>query len=310
MPKQVNVECAKCHKVYEKPLNRFNEAIKYGSKQYCSIDCKNQAHSTGVKKNCSFCNKEIVVLQAEIRKSKSGNFFCNRSCFAKVVNIGRTCTNETKKKISDSLVKKIPFFKRKKIFSCQNCGNEIAKNSNAKLFCSKQCSSLFRDKFSYSKEEVIIEIIKSYKELTTTPSSKLNIKLTNAAKRHFGSWNKAVIEAGLPINQKWMVKKNLLCKDGHKADSISEMLLDNWFYKNNIPHERYRKYPSGKYTCDFYLPNKKLYVEYFGLIGSNQEYDLTVETKRRLAVENNLILVEITCEDLYPTILLKKENFI
>jgi hypothetical protein len=51
-------------------------------------------------------------------------------------------------------------------------------------------------------------------------------------------------------------------------------------------------------------------VEYFGLIGSNQEYDLTVETKRRLAVENNLILVEITCEDLYPTILLKKENFI
>ncbi len=50
MPTQVKVECAKCSKVYERSLGKFNQAIKFGNKQYCSSECKNQARITSLKR--------------------------------------------------------------------------------------------------------------------------------------------------------------------------------------------------------------------------------------------------------------------
>ncbi len=304
----VQVECFHCKTFFKKSLSKFNEAVKCGYKQFCGKKCRYESRTTCVKKECSFCKKDLFVSFTQFQKSKNKNFFCNHSCAATFNNINRKHLNKTKNKISESL--KNFYNEKKQISNCKNCEIKFFIKNNKKMFCSKLCYLSFKESLLLTKEEVLKELREFYNKFSTSPSSKMNCKLCSSAKKHFGSWNKAVIAAGLPINKKWICKKNLQCKDGHKADSISEMLIDNWLFENNILHERFKQYPVGKYTCDFYLPEKKLYVEYFGLMDNHKDYDKTIEIKRNIMIENNLNLVEITAKDLYPTISLKKEQFI
>lgn len=84
------------------------------------------------------------------------------------------------------------------------------------------------------------------------------------------------------------------------ADSISERTIDDWLFKNNIKHERSKRYPNSKMDCDFYFVDYDLWVEYFGLSGGDfQEYEETMKTKREIVKNNNLNFIEMIPEDLY-----------
>lgn len=87
----------------------------------------------------------------------------------------------------------------------------------------------------------------------------------------------------------------------HKADSISEKLVDDWFYLQRIKHERSKRYPEGQYTCDFYLPDTDQWVEYLGLSGESKTYDATTLIKKDMAQRHGLCLVEVFPSMLYPT---------
>ena len=59
------------------------------------------------------------------------------------------------------------------------------------------------------------------------PTSKMNRRMNRLAIQNYGSWNNAIKELGYePHSQKYK-KGCFRCKDGHIADSISEMMVDN-----------------------------------------------------------------------------------
>jgi hypothetical protein len=139
------------------------------------------------------------------------------------------------------------------------------------------------------------------------PTSKMNRRMSRLAIKIYGSWNNAIKELGYePHSQKYK-KGYFPCKDGHVADSISEMMVDNWLFKNNIKHERRKKYPNSKKDCDFYLIDFDIWLEYFGLANEDEIYDKNIIEKEKIATENNLKLIGIKHEDLFPKMnLLKK----
>lgn len=69
----------KCHfctnDFYAKP-----SWLKNGYGKYCSIKCRSEAQRNGNKFNCFICNKEVYRSIKGQRTSKSGKFFCSKSC--------------------------------------------------------------------------------------------------------------------------------------------------------------------------------------------------------------------------------------
>ncbi len=62
------------------------------------------------------------------------------------------------------------------------------------------------------------------------------------------------------------------CEDGHYVRSKAEREIDDFFFQNNIRHIYEPEYiyqddtkEVKKYYPDFFLPDHKLYIEYFGL---------------------------------------------
>ena len=70
------VKCKICNKeFYAKP-----NWILLGNGKYCSIKCRGEAAKTGKKVACFICGKETYKAQKALKGSKSGKFFCSKSC--------------------------------------------------------------------------------------------------------------------------------------------------------------------------------------------------------------------------------------
>lgn len=74
------IKCDCCGKEFDRPKNKVNEAIKNGLKQYCCKECLSIGRSTKIKCQCAHCGKELFKLPSEIKRSKTGNVFCDKSC--------------------------------------------------------------------------------------------------------------------------------------------------------------------------------------------------------------------------------------
>ena len=70
------VSCKICDKqFYTKPY-----WIKAGWGKYCSKNCQYESQKKGHAIKCFVCGKEAYKSPKELRGSKSGNFFCSKSC--------------------------------------------------------------------------------------------------------------------------------------------------------------------------------------------------------------------------------------
>ncbi len=297
------VKCEYCGKEYEKYSKYVDYNIREGLKFYCSRKCvglsKNKKHDF----ECFTCGIKIKVKHSEFKKSKSKKFFCSSSCAAKI-NSKRKHTTEQNLKIKKILLEK---YSDKRITKkCLICGKEFKSLSCRKRkVCSRACRHTFMFgtvpyDFQYSKEDVLKLIKNLIEKQGYIPSSKITERrLVHGAKKYFGSWNKAIKELGFKPNSQKYVKRKTRCLDGHISDSISEMTVDNWLYAHGIEHEKNKKYPEGQLTCDFYLPDYDIWIEYFGLFG-NQEYQKTIERKKIVCEKHNLKLIEIYPNDIYP----------
>ena len=85
---------------------------------------------------CDKCDTEFRKLYKEIIKSK--NHFCSRSCSASYTNTKRNVTEDTKKKIRDS-IKQYNINNPKDIKICSVCKKEF--NLKKRKTCSKECSA-------------------------------------------------------------------------------------------------------------------------------------------------------------------------
>lgn len=115
------------------------------------------------KRYCLWCGKE---LEGKNRKTKK---FCNSSCAAKYNNKGRVHSEETKRKISETLSKNTEHKYSSDPIYCKNCGKLVEKRMN--IFCNNECCAEYNRKQkikdwqehpeNYSKEDMP-EFIRNY----------------------------------------------------------------------------------------------------------------------------------------------------
>jgi len=141
----------------------------------------------------------------------------------------------------------------------------------------------------YSKEDLIFNIKDFYRRNGRIPFKH---ELGNAYtfRRHFGTWNEAIVASGFTPNPVKFSKK-FIAKDGHRCDSLSEKIIDNWLFSKGVAHERCVSYGSTGMTADFLIDG--VFVEFFGLSGTVKKYDILVERKRTFCKKERIELLEI-----------------
>ncbi len=283
----VKVRCAFCKKEYFRERGRFNEAKKFDWKQYCSKKCQNKAKITRIKKICGNpdCSKPTSRILNQFKRSKSKLIFCSQGCAA-IVNNKQCPKRKAKTEI------------------CVNC-KKIFKKGGRKnpKYCSIECQ---QEAKWYTPEEIIEIIRNTAQKLGRVPSRRELNNIGKPCRKFFGSWNNAVLAAGLTPNRshdnRMYKRSNIKALDGHLCDSVSESLIDNWLYKNNIRHRKNVRYPETNHKADWEIVSKsqKIFIEYFGLANDSPRYDRSVKQKKKLCRKHKIKLIAIYHWDLYP----------
>jgi len=81
---------------------------------------------------------------------------------------------------------------------------------------------------------------------------------------------------GLPIVDDFRIKypPTKRAVDGHMVRSRAELLIDNFLYYNGIVHCYERKLDIVEpMFCDFYIPDRNVYIEYWGLEENSKYYE-------------------------------------
>lgn len=281
MPKYYKIVfCAFCGKEFFRTKGRFNEAKKFGWKQYCSWKCLSRDKLKRQILFCENCGKHFERTPCGI----SPHNYCSQSCAAIVNN-----RKNPKRK---------PQFK-----TCLSCGKQFRKSTGNSKYCSMKCRGGTEPK--HTLQELIDIIRAKTQELGRVPARR-EMKESDACRKFFGSWNNAIIAADLQPNrshsQRMYKRTNTVSSDGHLCDSVSELLIDNWLAKNNIPHKRDTSYPNTHHKADWAIPieNQKIFVEYFGLANDSPRYDRAIKEKGKLCRKNKISLIAIYPQDLYP----------
>lgn len=295
MARFTKARCKNCNKVFYRPARRFNEAIKFGWNQFCSLGCQYK-YRTKERKilTCEKCGKKIIRTPSDI----SPHNYCSHSCAAVINN----------KKYDHRRI--LPSFK-----TCQQCRKKYRKSTGNKKYCSLKCRKLATER----SPKDLIEIIKSYvKKENRIPSKRELHGINDSCRKTFGSWNNAIVGAGFIPNRshdnRMYKRANAKAKDGHLCDSVSELLIDNWLFKNRIAHKKDVLYPETNHKADWSinLSGNKIFVEYFGLANDSPRYDRSIKEKEMLCKKQNISLIAIYPKDLYPKIYLDfnlKEKF-
>ena len=187
---------------------------------------------------------------------------------------------------------------------CAQCSKEY--KGWGKIYCSVICrKKAWRP---YTKESLIPLVQYLGKKLGRIPGKRENRELSERCVKVFGSWNKAIVAAGLEPNRSHndrMYKRSMTrAADGHICDSVSEALIDNWLSEHGIAHERNAKYPTTNHRADWQLQSGA-FVEYFGLAKDSPRYDRAVLQKQRLCEQYEIDLISLYPDDLYPKISLQ-----
>ncbi len=334
--------------------------VKHGWGQYCSRECQHKAYLKGKFVYCEICGKKVWRTPMEIVHSKSGKFFCGKSCQCAWKNKQRKnkkrykllwrpwCSSSTgvcgtPRADANSVglpafFLKLFKFKKKKIqpialkrpskqilyylyWKENNTQVEIAKIFSAthpsvkrwlnyykisikprSLSCGQNPNSIKNLELGktpeverksaearriYSKEK-LIEKIKEFVEVHSRIPTK-NEFVHNSLypdyvtyRDYFGTWNNAIKAAGYKPNDKWFSSRDLFAKDGHKCNSISEIIIDDWLFENNIFHNREKPYPKGRYLCDFVIGD--IFIEFFGLANASNiipDYNKIIKKKKK-----------------------------
>lgn len=258
----------------------FNKEVGYHS--FCSRKCNYKSRMRGRILSCENpkCNKKFYRAPNDILSYN----YCSKSCAAIVNN------------------QKCPKWPKR---YCVSCKKEF-KNRDSR-YCSSKCGWLAHRAHhppKYTGEEIQKAIKQLSEILGRSPSRRELGKMSYVAIRLFGSWNKTIVAAGLQPHRSHdnrMYKRiNTKANDGHVCDSISEALIDNWLFQNQIEHERSVKYPSSNHEVDWLIKGKSIFLEYFGLAKDSPRYDRNIRKKVALCKKEKIKLIAIYPQDLYP----------
>lgn len=178
----------------------------------------------------------------------------------------------------------------------------VKKFKRENKYCSQECATLGRR--GYTKDDLVKDIKVAAKKLSRVPTRREFITLADRCRKVFGSWNNAIIVAGLQPHRshdnRMYKRMNTKAQDGHICDSISEAIVDNWLFVNKIPHKKDMQYPSTNHKADWVINGGKTFIEYFGLAKDSPRYDRSIKEKENLCRRIGVELIGIYPSDLYP----------
>lgn len=268
--KPLPVKCTHCGKVFLRSSGRINEGLKRNWRTFCSLQCLGSFRNKQKLLTCTNpkCNNQFRRQPNDI----SVHSYCSRSCAA-IVNNSKSPK------------------RRPKIRICPACGKQF---SGRRKYCSQAC---IPEPPKITKKQIIDEIKEFYKSNGRIPL-KREYYHYKATRLRFGTWNKAVKAAGFEPNPVMFAKKSI-ANDGHKCDSLSEKIIDDWLYRRKTKHRINVPYPeNNSLTADFVVGN--YWIEFFGLNGKVKAYDRLKKRKLRIAKKLNLHLIAIYPQDLFP----------
>lgn len=116
-------------------------------------------------------------------------------------------------------------------------------------------------------------------------------------KQLFGSWLKALVEAGVLEDGARRTSRGTHClaNDGHVCLSLGEKTIDDFLHSHGLSHEKEVAYPAGNFKADF--ATNGVFIEYFGLTG-NVDYDKKTKHKQRLCKRLGITLISLYPADL------------
>lgn len=86
-------------------------------------------------------------------------------------------------------------------------------------------------------------------------------------------------------------------QDGHMVRSRAEAMIDDYLYQNRIVHAYERRLPIEEDAlCDFYLPEQKVYIEFWGM-ESDPKYAARQRAKQAIYEKYGFHLVELADAD-------------
>ena len=114
-------KCKKCEVTFE---------AKRSKQKYCGRHCFNmdlpKLKETGTNLNCNFCGEGIYKSKGQIKNSKTGRFFCNRSCSTSYNNSLFKGTLARGYKNGSSIYRSLTLKLNSGDLKCSKCGyNEV-----------------------------------------------------------------------------------------------------------------------------------------------------------------------------------------
>lgn len=125
-------------------MNKCLNCGKDVNNKFCNTSCQNQYRSKQIRlkyeENPNVCQHCGKALSWEQRKNK----YCSNSCATIVNNINTIHSEETKRKISNSVKKHTSLLKKQRI--CKVCKTKYvySKGINTRQVCSKECSNYLK----------------------------------------------------------------------------------------------------------------------------------------------------------------------
>ena len=272
------IRCDNCQIQFERSTGRYNEAIKFGWRQFCSTKCQSVAKGQTKACLCSnpTCKKSFARKLSQAKLSKL--LFCSHLCSAQYYG-----------KIS----------KKDHAHTCEmiGCENIVTSDYLGKRFCSNECLKLFQKVSKYSMDSIVKIIQDLYYKHERIPVKYELQYLYEPARKLFGTWNKAIEAAGFDPNPV-MFAKHYMAKDGHNCDSLAEKIVDDYLFARHVEHQIHVPYPfNNGMKCDFKI--KDTWVEIFGLSDQHHRYDELKQEKMRLIKENGLNFIQLNLREVY-----------
>jgi hypothetical protein len=90
---KLSCQCYHCNSpflVRKSDLNKCINGDPEREYKYCSASCKSFGDGMKVEVACSNCQTSVIKSRKELKRSKSGNHFCSRSCSASFNNKNKT----------------------------------------------------------------------------------------------------------------------------------------------------------------------------------------------------------------------------
>ena len=233
----INIQCAVCENIFQQTKHQVktNYARSKSKKFYCSSQCLSDGTNTRQITQCGECNKEIVKLVKEIKKSKSGHSFCNASCAATYNNKFRT---------QEDHARRVATIRQRHANGLIQCKSQ--KDPNAKYITIISKAGNIRERRLYNNVCAVCNNQFESERPTTKTCSK------ECLSKQFGKIH--LLHPHVILN-----RSN---PESYLEKSFREFIENNKYIKNeNFFQDKWFKINDKIYFADFYFPELNLIIE-------------------------------------------------